>query len=254
LTAALSESVSTAVRRLARRERTSPYVVLLTAFAAHVSAVARRDEVVVGIPVANRVLPRHEGVVGPFVNTLPLRLGGPADFTALVRRTRDVVVEALEHQHVPFAKIIAALGLARSQSPLVQVLCTGRPPVRPPVRLGDATVKWAVDPPELGVAIMDLELAVLDDGARITGELTYATDIFDTATAQDILDGWTDRLAWALSPTARPSPSTADSHGGRVHGIHAGFADGAAVAVEQHDSEAGRPGDGEDQAGESGGR
>ncbi len=203
----MADDVVRRVRMLAQRERVSPFVVLLSAFAAQLAALTGRAEVVIGTPVANRVLAEHEGVVGPFVNTLPLRLGtGGGGSLALIRRTQGTLVDALEHQHVPLGRIVSALGLERSRSPLVQVLFTGTPPVRLPVRLGDAAVRWDIDPVEGDVAIMDLELAVQDDGEHIGGTLTYATDLFDDAAASDVLDGWIHRLTSAR-PAARARPA-----------------------------------------------
>jgi aryl carrier-like protein len=192
----LSERMQRDVRRLAREERTSPYMVLLAAFAAEIGELAGRDDLIIGVPAANRLLPEHQNVVGPFVNTLPLRLNVDAlQFPDLVRRTRDAMVAALERQHVTVAKIVSALGLERSRSPLVQVLFTAAPRVRPPLRLGEAPVEWQFDPSGSDAAIMDLNVTVHDDGDRIRADLEYATDMFDPESAREILDNWTRRLS-----------------------------------------------------------
>ncbi len=181
------------VRTVARQEGVSSYVVLLAAFAAHVAEITRRDDLVVGVPAANRLLPEHESVVGPFVNTLPLRLrlhGDGVDEQSLVRRTHMALAAALEHQHVPFPRVVSALGAGNQRSPLVQVLFTAAPLVRRPQRLGEAPVKWDLDPLERDVAVLDLNLTIRDEGDEIVADLEYATDLFSLADARDIFNGW----------------------------------------------------------------
>ncbi|HEX8390772.1 MAG TPA: amino acid adenylation domain-containing protein, partial [Longimicrobium sp.] len=125
-----------------------------------------------------------EGLIGFFVNTLVLRtdLSGDPSFREALRRVRATTLGALEHQEVPFEKLVEALRPERSLShaPLVQVSFTlrdgaGSRPALPGLEASEVDV-------HTGTAKFDLDLAVdrTQDGLRV--ELEYATDLFDGAT------------------------------------------------------------------------
>src|SRR5690606_25446306 len=79
----------------------------------------------VGTPVAGRQHTALEGLIGCFVNTLPLRtdLRGNPTVAALLDRVKATAVAAFAHQDLPFEKLVEALNPVRSlrHSPLVQV-------------------------------------------------------------------------------------------------------------------------------------
>src|SRR4029077_474600 len=85
-----------------------------------------QEDVVVGSPVANRTLSDIEGVIGFFVNTLVLRtdFSGAPTFREMMRQVRQTSIEAYEHQHLPFEKLVEELKPERnlSYSPIFQVM------------------------------------------------------------------------------------------------------------------------------------
>src|SRR5262249_19792587 len=84
-------------------------------------------EVVIGVPVAGRVRPELEGLVGCFVNLLPVRVAvdGESSFRRLLGAVRERALEAFEHQEIPFERLVEALRPERSpgRHPLFQVAC-----------------------------------------------------------------------------------------------------------------------------------
>ncbi len=113
----------------AREQSTTPFSVLHTALAILLHRLGIGHDLVVGSPVANRVGRKagrdYSGVVGMFVNVLPLRTRVAAADTvaALVRRVRDADIDALDHRGLPFDDIVGALNPARTpgRHPLFQV-------------------------------------------------------------------------------------------------------------------------------------
>ena len=65
-------------------------------------------------------------MIGPVLNTMILRADLSADptFRALLRRVRDVTLEAYTHQDVPFDRVVEALQPERSSNytPLTRVM------------------------------------------------------------------------------------------------------------------------------------
>jgi hypothetical protein len=70
---ALSPALSEALRTMARSERATLYMVLLTLFKVLLSRLSGQADIVVGTPVANRPTPELEALIGMFVSTLPIR-------------------------------------------------------------------------------------------------------------------------------------------------------------------------------------
>ena len=86
----------------------------------------RQHDVVIGTPIANRTRHEVQDLIGFFVNTLVLRVSfaGDPSFRALLRRVREVAVEAYQNQDLPFEKLVAELAPQRelSHSPIFQAM------------------------------------------------------------------------------------------------------------------------------------
>src|SRR5918912_1350131 len=99
---------------------------LLAAFQTLLFRYTSQDDIPVGTSVANHNQVETERLVGLFTNTLVLRtnLSGDPTFRELVRRIREVTLEAFAHQDLPFEKLVEELPSQRelSHSPLFQVM------------------------------------------------------------------------------------------------------------------------------------
>jgi amino acid adenylation domain-containing protein len=173
-----------AIRALGVTEGMTPFMTLLTAFKALLYRYAGQDEIVVGVPIANRDRVEIEGLIGFFVNTLVMRtdFSGDPTFREALARVRKVSLEAFEHQDVPFEKLVEQLQPQRdlSRNPLFQVTFqlygsnTGSG--EGIASFDDAASPFEVDP---GTAKFDLrfDLAETTDGG-LTGFLEYDTALF----------------------------------------------------------------------------
>jgi len=79
---------------------------LLAGFASVLGHCAGQDDLVIGTPVAGRTRPEIEGLIGFFVNLLPLRidLAGEPTYRELLARVRGLALAAFDHQ-VGFQKL-----------------------------------------------------------------------------------------------------------------------------------------------------
>jgi len=123
---AFSAETSLQLKEWGRREGMTPFMLLLAGFSWLLGRYARTDDVVIGTILANRNRAETERVIGPFVNTLLLRIdvsGGPS-FRELAKRVREVTLGAYAHQDVPFETLVEELSPKREQSgaPLFQAM------------------------------------------------------------------------------------------------------------------------------------
>ncbi|MEU7145875.1 amino acid adenylation domain-containing protein [Nocardia sp. NPDC046473] len=118
--------LSRAVTELGRRGGATPYMTLLTAFATLLARYTGRWDIPVGAPVAGRLRPETEGVVGLFLNTLVIRcdLTGDPGFGVALDRVRRTALDAFAHQELPFERLVEAMQPERdlSRTPLYQVM------------------------------------------------------------------------------------------------------------------------------------
>ncbi|MFG2310939.1 amino acid adenylation domain-containing protein [Streptomyces sp. NPDC048566] len=193
----VTEHVPAALHRrltgLAEREGASLFMVLHAAVSALLTRCGAGEDIVVGVPVAGRSEPGLDDLIGLITNTLVLRAdtsGDPA-FRELLARVRPGDLAALDHQELPFDRLVDDLNPPRlpGRHPLFQVMLALQNNEPALLRLDGRAVP--LRPSATGTAKFDLFVDVLErhtadgtpDGLDLHVE--YATDLYDTATAEE---------------------------------------------------------------------
>ncbi|WP_053739014.1 non-ribosomal peptide synthetase [Nocardia sp. NRRL S-836] len=178
------------VKRLAtaaQAENATEFMVFVTAWSVVLSRWSGQDDLVIGTPVAGRPSDELDGVVGFFVNTVPLRLRLDPHETLrqALGRCRSVCLAALAHQDVPFEWISQERGdgpkipqtlLALQNTPSGSLSLPG----------------VQVQPVEVhsGGAQFDVGLYLAPGDDCLAAELTYSTGLFEEASARRVLDAF----------------------------------------------------------------
>ncbi|MFJ4949426.1 amino acid adenylation domain-containing protein, partial [Streptomyces sp. NPDC088760] len=203
----LPEGLSAEVRELALRHDATPFAVLLAAFQAFVARYTGLRDIPVGTVVSGRTRPELQQLIGYGINNLVMRgrWDGDPSFSQLVDAARESLVDAYEHQAVPFARLVAELQPERdmSRTPLYQVALTFH-------ERGGGTMGLpglAVEPYPLtgGIAKCDLELQVNQgpDGT-LSGQFVYATALFAPDTVERMTRHFVRLLQQAVEDESTP--------------------------------------------------
>jgi amino acid adenylation domain-containing protein len=180
----LSADLLASLRELGAARGATLFMVMLAAFEVVLHRHTGQTDIVVGIPVANRNRLASERLIGTLVNTLALRVRFEPDigFAELLRRVREVCIEAYAHQDLPFERLVWELVVERraDQSPLVQVMFdfqNAPVPVHesPGLRMQPLVLSR-------GAAQFDLSLLILDTELGQTAGVEYRSDLFDRDT------------------------------------------------------------------------
>lgn len=215
----LPRSLTDKLRALSKRTGTTLFMLLLAAFQVLLLRYSGQEDIVVGTPAANRPRRELEQLIGPFVNTLALRLdlSGNPTFLDLLARVRKMTLDAFDNQDLPFGTLVAALNPERSQShsPLFQAFFTLHN--GPQKLLALPQLRISTLPMELQFARFDISLNLLENAQGLVGTLEYNTSLFEPATIE-ALSGHFQALLWGIvkHPEHRldllPLLSEAESH------------------------------------------
>ncbi|MEL6762601.1 MAG: amino acid adenylation domain-containing protein [Cyanobacteria bacterium J06607_6] len=182
----LSIEQTEALEQLSQQQGVTLFMTLLAAFQVLLQRYSGCTDLVIGTPIANRPHAELEDLIGMFVNTLVLRtdLSGDPRFEELLRRVREVALDAYVHQSVPFEQVVEALAVPRSWShaPLFQVMFVLQNAPLPTMAM--AGLEWEPLALESGTAKFDLTLSMRSTSAGLKGALEYRTDLFEADTMQ----------------------------------------------------------------------
>ncbi|MUG96209.1 amino acid adenylation domain-containing protein [Scytonema sp. UIC 10036] len=182
----LPQSLTEALKALSYQEKSTLFMTLLCAFKVLLYRWCGQDDILVGTPIANRAQAETEELIGCFVNALALRtnLGGNPSFRELLRRVRQVALEAYAHQDMPFEKLVEAIQSERdtSRNPLFQVMFALQNAPMPALKLPGLDLRLLDI--ESSTAKFDLTLELTEMPEGIGGFFEYNTDLFDPCTIQ----------------------------------------------------------------------
>lgn len=217
------------LRQVGGEETATLFMVLLTGLKLLLSRWSGQRDIVVGTPTIGRSRPELWELLGFFNNTVALRsdLSGDPTFRELLRQVRGVVLGALEHQEIPFDKIVREVVADRdpSRNPVFDVMYVHQT-LPPNFAFGENLFEQpqgTEDQPRFpglppGTAKFDISVVVAeranDDELEVVVE--YATQLFDGDTIAAMFDGLVELLhavaddrdaRYAALPAGRPAPA-----------------------------------------------
>ncbi|MDJ0835201.1 MAG: amino acid adenylation domain-containing protein [Acidobacteriota bacterium] len=181
-----SDEVDLAVHDLARKTGCTVFHILAAGFALLLHRYSDCDDIIFGVPSANRNRPYLEPMIGFFVNTLILRSKVPESpsVTAFAKRIRRDMVQAMSRGEVPFEQLVAELDSGRdpSHEPLIQAFFAMQNAHAEEARLPGISIQSP--PQKAGPAKFDLSLYMADTGETLIGTFEYDAGLYDRSRIQ----------------------------------------------------------------------
>jgi len=180
----LNAELSARLKAMATQHDATLYMTLFTGWAIFLSKLSGQTDIVIGTLVANREVAEVEGLIGAFLNYLPMRVQLTDDTTVrdLLEQVKEMAKGAYSHQWVPFAEIANAMQPIpnSSHSPVFQVSLMLENTPTNELRLPG--IEFAPQDDHFVASEFDRELSLKENDGRIMTLLLYATDLFDCET------------------------------------------------------------------------
>jgi amino acid adenylation domain-containing protein/non-ribosomal peptide synthase protein (TIGR01720 family) len=180
-----------------RSQGSTLFIALTAVFKALLHHWTTQEDIAVGTLIANRRRPELEGLIGFFANSLVLRtdLTGDPTFRELLRREREVSLDAHTHQDVPFEKLVEELNPPRdlARTPLFQVMlillnAPGEALDLPGLKLQPVAI-------DSRTSKMEITFYLTETPAGLDGFVEHNTDLFDRSTMARLLGHYRRVLA-----------------------------------------------------------
>jgi amino acid adenylation domain-containing protein len=192
-------------KALAQAAGATAFMALLSLFDVLLFRYTEQQDVVVGVPVANRQRTELESVVGCFASTLLMRAGlqRGTSFRELLAQVRGEALAVFSHSDLPFEKLVEELQPDRnlSHNPLFQVVfalqnASGG-------KLSMPGLALAPLPVARGLAKIDLTLEMTEAPGGLSGYFEYSTDLFEEPTVARLAGHFQALFAAALAEPDR---------------------------------------------------
>ncbi len=184
------------LRRFAIAQSTTLFTVMLSCWKMLLFMETGKTDIVLGIDVANRVMPELEGVMGFFMDQVPLRsqLKAQASVGEFIAQVSHNCIEAFANQDIPFEQLVSKLEIERTPglTPIFQgkFFMDNLPEV---ILVGD---NFDLQPMEIEqeAARLALNFSLVDTGKHIKGKLVYNSRVFELRTIERMLQRYRQLL------------------------------------------------------------
>jgi len=199
----LDEHLAQQVTRFNSERGLTLFMTMTAALSVLLYRYSGQDDLRIGVPLANRIRPESEGLIGAFLNTQVLRIRPHGDMTVseMLAQVRQVAIDGQSHQDVPFDHLVETLQPERSAAwnPLFQVMCNVQRWEFQQQRelAGGVQVDYLVN--DARATKFDLNLEVTDFDEQLRCCLTYSTDLFDEARIAVMAEHWQHLLRAMLA-------------------------------------------------------
>ena len=192
------------LQQCAREHNASLFMLLTAALNLLLGRYAGQDDVILGLPVANRRRQETEQVIGYFANTLALRnrLDYGQSFRDFLAQVRRVCLDAFSHEDTPFEQLVEVLQPERdmSRTPIFQAMFSYEEREDMTATLGELPLELVeVDGK---VARTDLAIWIYREAGRLRCAWEYCADLFHEDTIARMQAGFRTLLeAIAADPS-----------------------------------------------------
>ncbi|AZZ97460.1 amino acid adenylation domain-containing protein [Pseudoalteromonas sp. R3] len=205
----LDEKQNQQLKAFSGAQDVTSFVTLQSAFALLLAQFGAEQDVVMGTPMANRRHEETQSLIGYFVNSVVLRsaVDWTDSFSAMLVRQRAMILDAYEHQEMPFEQLVELLQPQRvhGRHPLFQIMFNYLSSDERLTSFALPGVRVSTLPPEQSAAKFDLSLNIIErDSGALSIEVDYATELFSEAMINSLLSQFVHIISVCCAAPSEP--------------------------------------------------
>lgn len=200
----IDENLFIKIKESIIKEHTTPFLLLLSAFAALMHRYTLQDNFFITVPVSGRQHPQLENIVGFFVNLLPLIFNVNSETTlrTLLPNTKNNLFEIIRNQDVPFNTIKDSLSKNITNQnivyadPLLQVLFVMQDTYDSNLNIPSVTSQRAFSDNEtlllsdFDSSKFNLTLFLQESENSFNGLVEFSEDLFSTSFVESLIENY----------------------------------------------------------------
>ena len=191
----LEEQLLQDLKAVAAKEGTTLFILLYNAFRIFISRLSGQDDFVLGLVAAAQTISGNENLVTHGVSLLPVRntVDPGTTFSEDLKKTRDLVLDAFDHQRFTLGSLVQELNIKRdpSRQPIISFLFNMDAEGE---ALDFAGIPALVKPIQRKYETFDTFINVKSVGKGIDFEWIYNTDLFNEKTIRFRLKSFKELL------------------------------------------------------------
>ena len=202
----LPKSLAVRLKEIGQEEGCTLFMTLLSVLNIALYGFTGQQDIRVATLIALRNYEQIERMIGLFINTLLIRINLDDNQTirSVLQSIRETVLEAYDHQDLPFEVIVQELQFQGEKAPLFPVLFLFGNQAPQSLQLGDLTIQ----PLDLGKGLLevtteintvtsfDLILNLTERTEEVSGTLVYKTELFLPSTIKKMLVHFQNVAEW----------------------------------------------------------
>ena len=180
----ISKSLADKLKSIGLQQGATFFMSVLAAYQVLLHRYSGQDDIIVGVPVSTRTRNEYEKLVGYFLNMTAFRidLSDDPSFKELLKRVREVTLEAFSNQEVPFEKVVESLKFKRdlSRNPVFQTTLEVSP--------GSSYMLKDLQIEQMNIdtrfSQVDLAVHLLENDEGFSGRIEFNSDLFNESTIE----------------------------------------------------------------------
>ncbi len=177
----LSSDLSKRVSAFSKKMDVTTFYTMCAAFSLLIRKYSGENDFCIGSPVSNRPHDFLENIFGMFVNTITLRFkyDENTSFKDLVEYTKKISLDAIEHQDLPFDKVVEIVNPKRSTmyNPLFQIVFAWQNNLSNPIQTSNLAGKKVAF--KNNITPFDLSFYMWEEDGIINGDIEYNIEILE---------------------------------------------------------------------------
>ncbi|MFL1674598.1 non-ribosomal peptide synthetase [Paenibacillus dendritiformis] len=186
------------LKRLANDKEVTLSMLLFSAFNVLLHCLTQQDDIIVGVTSADRPVVELQGVIGMFVNAIPIRsrVQRHLGFSVLLEQTKQLMLKAIENQNYPLEDILGIINWKRDESrnPLFDVMFNMQNMEKKNIYDLSGSKSNLIDL-STNISKFDMTLYISETENGLSLQCTYRNRLFNKSTIASWMDGFSQVLA-----------------------------------------------------------